>query len=317
MIIWLSTSAVHVLEALLDGKLTTYLGSFYEGETKRYLKGLKVVHPSELTFFLDSGAYGAWSKGTAIDIDEYIAFIKANAEHIEVYANLDVIPGEPGRNASKPEREAAAEQGWKNFLYMRAEGLSPVPVFHVGEDWKWLDLMMQHCDYIGLGGMVGSHLTPALRRNWLDETFSRICDEQGKPRVKVHGFGMTAIPLLFRYPWYSVDSTTWIQSAANGNVYLPAVRDGEFVFDQIPMTVPVSEKNPGQTTQGKAANTFSPAMRDILDQWLAECGKTYQQVCEHYYHRAVVNVCFFKRVSEAKLAQVFKRDRFRKQTLVA
>lgn len=275
-----------------------------------------MIDPSEFVFFLDSGAFSAWSRGTFIDLDEYIAFIKANIDHIEAYANLDVIPGEPGRNASAAEREAAAAQSWTNFEHMRSEGLNPVPIFHVGEKWSWLERMCAACDYIGFGGMVGSHLTPDLRRTWLDDAFSRICDADGKPKVRVHGFGMTAIPLVFRYPWYSVDSTTWIKVAANGGVYLPAITDGAFAFDRIPEVVQVSELNPRQLKQGKGGNTLSPSMRAILDRWLAECGKSYEEVASHYYHRAVVNVCFFKRVSEAKLNQVFKLERPRRQSLI-
>ena len=37
-----------------------------------------MITPDDFVFFLDSGAYSAWTRGTAIDIDEYCAFIKAN-----------------------------------------------------------------------------------------------------------------------------------------------------------------------------------------------------------------------------------------------
>jgi hypothetical protein len=298
----------------LDGDIPHHITSF-AGMPKKESKAM--MDPSEFTFFLDSGAFSAWSRGAVIDLDEYCAFVKANIEHIEVYANLDVIPGVPGRNATKAERERAAAQSWENFLYMRSEGLDPLPIFHVGEDFKWLDMMCEATDYIGLGGMVGSHLTPDLRRGWLDSVFYRICDSEGKPAVKTHGFGMTSIPLIFRYPWYSVDSTTWIKIASHGGVLLPAVRDGEFAFDKVPETVYVSDASTKATGNNAHFNMFGPAKRAILERWLAECGKTLQQVQEHYYHRAVCSVMFFKRVSEAKLNQVFKLDRPRKQSLVA
>ena len=40
--------------------------------------------------------------------------------------------------------------------------------------------------------------------------------KDGKPKVKVHGFGMTTRELLFRYPWASVDSTSWYSSRYGG-----------------------------------------------------------------------------------------------------
>ena len=168
-----------------------------------------MISPDQFTFFLDSGAYSAWSRGTQIDLDEYIAFIKANIEVIEVYACLDCIPGVPGKNASNQERNEAAELTWKNYLYMKSEGLDPLPVYHYGEDAEFLERMLAYgCPYIGIGGLVG--IPSDKRRLWLDRVFTRITDDKGMPIVKTHGFGMTSVPLIFRYPWYSVDSTTWI-----------------------------------------------------------------------------------------------------------
>jgi hypothetical protein len=260
---------------------------------------MEMLTPHQFSFFLDSGAYSAWSRNSEIDLDEYIAFIKANIEHIEVYASLDVIPGKPGQSANTAQRTEAAEQSWQNYLCMVRDGLDPIPVFHYGEDFKFLERMLDYgCPYIGIGGLVG---IPAVHRAaWLDRVFTRLTNSDGHPIVKTHGFGMTAIPLIFRYPWYSVDSTTWIQVTANGAVYLPQHVDGEFVFDRIPNMVTVSSTNPRQKAGGKAANTMSSGARAVLDKWLAMCGKTYDEVYSHYTHRAIVNVMFFKLVSERK-----------------
>lgn len=273
-----------------------------------------MLKPDQFIFFLDSGAYSAWSRNTVIDLDEYCAFIKANIERIEVYACLDSIPGVPGRAATQQEREQGAETTWTNYLYMRNEGLDPLPVFHYGEDWKYLQRMIDYgCDYVGIGGLVG--IAGPQRRAWLDRLFTRITDDKGMPTIKTHGFGMTSVPLIFRYPWYSVDSTTWIKITANGAVYLPAMVDGQFVFDQVPSTVTVSTRNPKQSSGGKAANTMSQSMRKILDQWLKECGKTYEEVASDYYHRAVCNVIYFRKVSEAKAVHPFDKTRVTKSPL--
>ena len=267
-----------------------------------------MISPDQFAFFLDSGAYSAWSRGTVIDLDEYIAFIKSNIEVLEVYACLDCIPGVPGKVATNAERNAAAELTWGNYLYMKAEGVDPLPVYHYGEDSKFLERMLDYgCEYIGIGGLVG--IPGPKRRAWLDRVFARITDDKGMPIIKTHGFGMTSVPLIFRYPWYSVDSTTWIKITANGAVYLPAMVNDEFVFDQVPNTITVSTRNPKQSAGGKAANTMSPSMRKILDRWLAICGKTYEEVSTDYYHRAVCNVIYFKKVSEAKAVHPFKKDR--------
>jgi hypothetical protein len=274
-----------------------------------------VIKPEDFIFFLDSGAFSAWSRGMKIDIDEYIAFIKANIERIEVYACLDAIPGAPGRSATTTEREQAAETTWANYLYMKQEGLDPLPVFHYGEDFKYLERMLEYgCDYIGIGGLVG--IPGPNRLAWLDRVFTRITDDRGFPIIKTHGFGMTSVPLIFRYPWWSVDSTTWIKITATGAIYLPALdKEGNFVFDQIPATISVSSRNPKQTNDGKHANTMSPAMRKVLDRWLEICGKTYAEVEDSYYHRATCNVMFFKKVSEAKTVRPFDKTAARRASL--
>ena len=297
-----------VNRSLLEGQHPNFFGSFY------YESNRTMISPTQFRFFLDSGAYSAWTRGTQIDLDEYCAFIKANIEHIEVYANLDVIAGSPGKAATVAERNEGARQSWRNFIYMQSEGLDPIPVFHVGEDWSWLDKMIDHgCDYVGLGGLVG--VPASRRRSWLDAVFMRITDEAGVPKIKTHGFGMTSIPLIFRYPWHSVDSTTWINITASGSIYLPAVVDCQFVFDQIPSTVSVSTRNPNHTKGGKGANTMSSAMRAILNRWLEECGKTYEEVAADYYHRSVCNVIYFKRVSEVKASRPFARARLTRTAL--
>ena len=274
-----------------------------------------MITPDQFRFFLDSGAYSAWSMGTKIDLDEYCEFIRANIELIEVYASLDVIPGAPGRQATPTERDEAAEASWSNYLYMKAQGLDPLPVYHYGEHPRFLERMLtEKIDYIGIGGLVGVPSNP--RRTWLDRVFTRITDPEGWPIVKTHGFGMTAVPLVFRYPWHSIDSTTWIKITASGGVYLPAIRDGQFVFDEIPTTVAVSNRNPRQSAGGKHSNSMSGAMREILDRWLAFCGKTYAEVQESYYHRATCNVVFFREVSLASTSRPFDRSSMRKGGLL-
>lgn len=314
MLAWLSTTAwKEGLRAQVDGGHAVYLGSFHD--LGRNPGKLDMITPNEFRFFLDSGAYSAWSKNSAIDLDEYCAFIKANIEKIEAYACLDVIPGAPGRSATAAERETAAEATWRNFLYMQREGLQPLPVFHYGEPWRFLDRMLAHgCDYVGIGGLVS--VPSKERRAWLDDLFLRICDADGFPKVKTHGFGMTALVLMFRYPWHSVDSTTWIKITANGAVYLPQLVDGEFVFDQTPSVIVVSANNPKANQDQKHGDSLPPAHRAILDRWLAYCGKTYEECKDNYFHRAVVNVTFFREVSRAKMGRPFKPYTVRQQGLL-
>src|SRR6476646_5575013 len=92
---------------------------------------------------LDSGAYSAFLKGAVINIDDYIAYIKKNHKWITAYVGLDVLPGKDGvREFGARASEYAAAASHENQVRMKAAGLAPIPVFHRGEKFKWLEKMI-------------------------------------------------------------------------------------------------------------------------------------------------------------------------------
>lgn len=166
----------------------------------------KLMHPDR-KFFLDSGAFSAFTKDVKIDIDAYIAYIKTTMPVWEVYATLDVIG------------DAIATR--KNTEYMEAAGLKPLPVFHAGSPAEELDHILKNYDYFALGGLVPLAMHRKKLRAWLDYCFARIMQEEKLP--KVHGFGVNSLWAWKRYPFYSVDATSWKAGMQYGRV---AVRNG-------------------------------------------------------------------------------------------
>lgn len=157
-----------------------YRKSYGEKQMKRFRK-------LGLHLFLDSGAFSAWKSGAKINIDEYIQYIKKY--YIGKYIVLDVV--------------GDAEQTYKNLKYMESQGLQPIPVFHLGSDIKYLKQLVDEEYYcICLGGTVGS--SRGERIKFFDECFTKF------PDTYFHGLGMTDPKLMLRYPWFSVDSTTWL-----------------------------------------------------------------------------------------------------------
>lgn len=142
--------------------------------------------------FADSGAYSALTCGTTVDEDEYIRWVERWASHFTVAAGPDVI-GDPvaTRDATLRMRE-------------RVTSIPVLPTFHVGEDWRYLDFWAERTDYLALGGMVPFVRRPKLLTRWCAEAFRRI-----PPTTRVHGFGLTTMSMLQRFPWYSADSSTW------------------------------------------------------------------------------------------------------------
>lgn len=176
--------------------------------------------------FLDSGAFSAFMLGTEIDLDAFIHYIKANGDVLEQYSVLDGI-GDP-------------QKTYDNQIYMERHGLRPLPCFHYGEDERWLLHYLENYDYISLGGMVP--ISKPQLMQWLDRIWhDYLCDEHGRAKVKVHGFGLTKLDLMWRYPWFSVDSTSWQQAGSNGLLILPPSARKFAVSDDSP-----SRKKPGQ-----------------------------------------------------------------------
>lgn len=152
-----------------------------------------------LSLFLDSGAFTAFTKGINIELDDYIDFIKKTKKVWSVYATLDVIG------------DYKATQ--KNTEYIESKGLKPLPVFHYGSPESELKRLCEKYDYIALGGLVPLALQQKKMKKWLDYCFSII-----KTNTKVHGFGVNALWAWKRYPFYSVDATSWNQGSKYGRV---------------------------------------------------------------------------------------------------
>ncbi len=182
--------------------------------------------------FLDSGAFTAWKQGVEIDIYKYIDFIKQHPQ-IKVYSNLDVV------SKSFIDKRSAAEQSKANMDIMEKAGLKPLAVFHYGEPLEYLKYYIEKYDYIALGGMVGEstkHILP-----WIDACFEYICNKDGSPKVKIHSFGMTSVTLLNKFPFYSADSSSWLNSVY-GKIPIPKQRKGEWDYSLVPLELSVSSQ---------------------------------------------------------------------------
>lgn len=181
-----------------------------------------------MKLFADSGAYSAWANNTSVTLSEYIDFIRQNEDSLEVYACLDDI--------TDPEKT------WKNQEIMEKEGLHPLPVYHVDEPDCFLDRAMTY-DYFAVGGMAlkGS----VNRRNRFNFIFEKICTEENNflPTHKIHGFGLASPDLLVSYPWYSVDTTSWVMYGRYGIILVPRTINGRLRYDKAPEVITISSRS--------------------------------------------------------------------------
>ena len=213
--------------------------------------------------FLDSGAFSAFTLGSEIDLPGYVEYIKRNADIIEHASVLDGI-GDPLKT-------------YQNQKAMERLGVRPLPCFHYGEDERYLEYYISNYEYITIGGMVPIS-TPQLFL-WLDRIWAKyLTDGSGRARIKVHGFGLTSYPLMVRYPWYSVDSSSWVQIGAHGNIFMP-----EFG------TIAFSSKSPNAKVENQHIDTLPPALRAAVEARLIEQGYDVNRLRDVTYARWAYN----------------------------
>jgi hypothetical protein len=259
---------------------------------KSDVRGFMTDERRKKKIFLDSGAFSAFTKGVTINIDEYIAFIYEWMDELEIYASLDVI-GNP-------------EETFRNQKYMEEKGLKPLPTFHYGSDIKYLLRYLQDgYEFIALGGMVPVSSADLIR--WLDYLFTDyLTDEEGWPLVAIHGFGMTSIKLILRYPWYSVDSTSWVLTSRFGSVLVPNIIDGERSYNHPPLKVEVSSQSRKIDADYQHFTSFPKhAQRQILE-YFEQKGVTYEELSEEYKKRDILNITFFSDFEKNHVDEPFK-----------
>lgn len=160
------------------------------------------------SFLLDSGAFsymnGATGNGVDWDkyIEDYANFI--NKHNIKLFMELDI---DSVVGIKQVER-----------LRVKLEKLTNkkcIPVWHKsrGKDY-WLKLVKEY-NYVAIGGIVTKEITSKEYKyfNWFIDTAK-------KENCKVHALGFTNLKGLTKYPFYSVDSTSWLSGNRFGGVYL-------------------------------------------------------------------------------------------------
>ena len=226
------------------------------------------IRADGIRVFLDSGAFSAYTQGVTIDIGKYCDYCHRNADIIEFPSVLDAI--------------GDADGTWRNQEEMERRGVRPLPCFHYGEPMEVLDYYVSKYEYITIGGMVPIS-TPQLRI-WLDRLWAEhLTDADGTPKVKVHGFGLTSLPLMMRYPWYSVDSSTWVQWAANGMILIPG-RAGQ---------VDVSNKSSRRKQKNQHLDSHPEMVTKAIENEIRSEGGDPDRLRDLYYSRWAWNAWAF------------------------
>lgn len=256
---------------------------------------------SRVNILLDSGAYSAWSHNKTIDVRDYIKFVKQVKDQVWCYVNLDVIPGSINRKRTREEVEVSAAKSYQNLERMRDAGLRPLPVFHQGESFSWLEKMIADGEeYIGVS--TAKNQPNRVQNRWLDQFFSAITDSKGRPIVRVHGFGSAHVGLLKRLPWQSVDSAGWRIAPAFGQIYVPVYRNGRPDYIAAPQMVWICDRDNKHTSKSGALyqlERYGPVTQAAVRQFLEEeVGCDLGMARHDPFYRCQAMVTYYVRVCE-------------------
>ena len=208
---------------------------------------------------IDSGAFSVWTRGETIDLEEYIAFCLELRQRFPeaVFVNLDVI--------------GDGESSCENWEIMREHGVDALPIYHPKTPIKYLLAYLEKVDYIGIGGIAKTRTRERIQI--LDRLWeNHLIDDDRMPTHKVHGMGVTTFSLLKRYPWYSVDSTSWLVHPMYGMLLVPKRRNGAWDYTQSPHMIAVSYRSGERSVRGKHYDNLPPEQQRMVLDFLKERG---------------------------------------------
>jgi hypothetical protein len=263
--------------------LPNILESWHYVKKQRYVDDMR---REGAKVFLDSGAFSAWTLGVKLSVREYCEYIQQNRDILRI-EDGDLM-------ASVLDGIGDPLATYRNQLEMEERGVRPLPCFHFGEDPTYLEHYVRNYTYITIGGMVGKSAVQL--QNWLDVIFEKyICDGTGRARLKVHGFGMTSIPLMWRYPWYSTDSSSWIQATSFGSVVIPERKAG---LREIVGPVKVSENSPGKHVAGQHILNHTELEAGRLKKCITDLGFNLERLATVYESRAAFNLMAYNEINK-------------------
>ena len=234
------------------------------------------------TLLVDSGAFSVAHNGKVVILDDYINYINTMDNTVDYWAELDVIPY-PVLNMSTAKE--SSEASWKNYLYMLNKVKNPhkiLPLYHFGEPLEHLYRILntpvingKPAEYIGIGGRHGVSTEDQIR--YFEKVFN-IIKHSSNPNVKVHAFGVTVFKILERFPFYSSDSTTWLQVAVNGGII---TKYGIY---------PISDRGQYKKDSYHQCDSYT---KRLIEEEIVRKGYTDEELRDDYTKRLLFNIDYF------------------------
>lgn len=201
-------------------------------------------------------------------IEMYVEYCRENSKDWDFYCNFDYRPHAP---------TVLKMQGRLEKLGMR-----PAPIFH-GD--MGLDYLVDYCKdghkliCVGTTAMQGRG-TWRKKKYFYDRVFN-ITERYG---VKVHGLAVTALSLMFQYPWACVDSASWVKVASIGRIlYLDPDRG---VIGQLH----ISDR---EAKKGISYNRMTATVKKAMRRQVEDYGFDFETLSKSPRERGVYNAFIF------------------------
>jgi hypothetical protein len=251
--------------------------------------------------FLDSGAHtfhNVFFKGKKLPnlpsgVDKLTAIKMLVAGYVERYAKFVCdYQAKYGRFAFYVnfdyEKGCAAIFRVLRDLYRL--GIRPIPVYHGNETLEWMERYID--DGHKLIGISWSHATQG--GNYRRQYYDRVFNLAAKHNVYLHGFAQTG-RAAFAYPWYSVDSSSWLKVAAFGSI-VDTVPTANGRLRLRVLHVSDVMANAGKANAFALKNLPKPVLRDLEDR-VAKKGFELRQLCTSLTQRGLYNAKTFVDIS--------------------
>lgn len=232
--------------------------------------------------------------------DNYINYINSIDEYVDVFAQLDTIPGKFQKPKTPEDYIESVKKSWDNYLYMRSKVKSPhkiMPVFHHNESFdalrnmlEWKDENGNYLEYVGLS--PANDITTSIRNIYINEC-NKVIAQSSNPNVKTHLYGYTSLEGLSKLACYSADSISHRHIAAYNKVLSPT-------FGVISLTQ--KERTSNTKSNMSFVDTCDDYNRSVLMKEFDEAGFTLEQLRESSSARVAFTIHSIQKLISSKYA---------------
>ena len=184
------------------------LCTFYYADNS-HLSRMRTLAPKK--FYFDSGVVqlrraSRISPGNRdITAQSLIEFCKKNADVVKYMFSLDI---------------GDIEEQLKNAFEMLAAGVPVIPIWHGHMDKSVIDRFAEKTDYIAISMFkVGGISNKTRAKTFLDDFWAYLLKRNLFPRLRVHCLGVEQPKILLRYPFYSVDASSYNTAFRYGAIH--------------------------------------------------------------------------------------------------